>query len=179
VTNHWILALAIGTSRGALAIGRQTEDGAVELHEADVCRIGSGVCPTPAERRLATAAALIRQSSFLERNPGLRVQVRLARPRPEILLGNLVRNLLGPTLEGLTQIELGVRCALNLIRVYGQASHPIGLIDFGCHYTEFAAQLASSKTFHAIIRIGSVHFALGRASDVLCPLLQSALEKVS
>lgn len=140
-----------------MAIGQRTEDGAVELHEPVVCRIGSGVCPATAERRLATAAALIRQSSFLERHPGLPVQVRLARPRPEILLENLVRNLLGPNLESLTQFDLGVQCALNLVRVCEATTAPIGVIDFGCHYTEFAAQLASSKTFHAIIRIGSVH----------------------
>jgi len=34
-----------------MAIGLRTEDGAVELHEANWCRIGSGIGPAPAEMR--------------------------------------------------------------------------------------------------------------------------------
>jgi hypothetical protein len=157
VTDHWILALAIGTTRGAMAIGQRTEDGAVELHEATSCRIGSGIGPAPDEMRFAAVADLIRQSRFLETHSQLRFEVRLAKARPEILLENLVRNLFGSKLEDLIHFDLGVRCLLNLVRVYGQATHATGLIDFGCYYTEFAAELAASKRFDAIIRIGSVH----------------------
>src|ERR1700733_6182440 len=101
--DHWILALAIGTTRGSMAIGQRTEDGSVDLHEAHWCRIGSGIGPAPAEMRLAAAADLIQQSRFLERHPQLRLQVRLTKTRPEIPLENVVLNLLESKLEDLTQ----------------------------------------------------------------------------
>jgi hypothetical protein len=157
MTDHWILALAVGTTRGAIAIGQQTDGGAVELHEAHWCRIGSGIGPAPAEMRLAAATDLIQQSKFLERHPQLRLQVRLAKTRLEIPLENLVLNLLGPKLVDLTHFDLGVRSLLNLVRIYGQVIDPIGLIDFGCYFTEFAAEFDASKRFDAIIRMGSVH----------------------
>lgn len=150
VTDHWILALAIRTTRGAMAIGQRTQDGAIELHEANSRPIGSGIGPAPDDMRFDAVADLIQQSRFLERHPQLRFQVRLAKARPEIPLENLVRNLLGPNLEDLTHFDLGVRCLLNLVRVYGQAMDPVGLIDFGCYYTEFAAEFAPSKRFDAV-----------------------------
>jgi hypothetical protein len=157
VIDHWILALAIGTTRGAMAIGQRSEDGAVELRETNWCRIGSGVGPAPAETRLAAAADLIQQSRFLEKHPKLRLQVRLAKAIPEILSENFVRSLIGPNLKDLTHYDLGVRPLLNLVRICGQATDSVGLIDFGCYYTEFAAQFTSSKRLDAIVRMGNVH----------------------
>jgi hypothetical protein len=157
MTDHCILALAIGTTRGAMAIGQRTHEGAIELHEANWCRIGSGIGPAPAGMRFAAVADLIQQSRFLEKHPQLRFQVRLAKTKPEILLEDLVRNLLGPNLEGLTDFDPGVRSLFNLVRLYGPAMESIGLIDFGCYYTEFAAQFAPNKRSDAIIRIGGVH----------------------
>jgi hypothetical protein len=156
MTGHWILALAIETTRGAMAIGQRTEGGAVELREANWCRIGSGIAPAPAEMRLIAATDLIQQSRFLEKHPLLRLQVRLAKARPEIPLEDLVPNLLGPNLEDLTQCHLEALSLLNLVRVRGQVTHPIGLSHFGCYYTEFAAEFAASKRFDAIIRLGGI-----------------------
>ncbi len=156
-----------------MAIGQRAEDGAVELHEANSCRIGSGIGPAPAEMRFAAAADLIQQSRFLKRHPQLRLQVRLAKARPEILLENLVRNLLGSNLEDLTHFGLGVRCLMNLVRVYGQAMDPVGLIDFGCYYTEFAAHFAPSKRFDAIIRIGGVHITNDISIGLRIPIAQA------
>jgi hypothetical protein len=107
--------------------------------------------------RLTAAADLIQQSRFPEKHPQLRLQVRLAKARPEIPLDNLIRNLLGPNLEDLTHFDLGARCLLNLVRLDCLAMDSSGLIDFGCHYTEFAADFTATKGLDAIIRIGSVH----------------------
>lgn len=155
--DHSILALAIGTTRGAMAIGQRSEEGAVELHEANWCRIGSGVGPAPAETRLAAAGDLIQQSRLLEKHPKLRLQARLVKARPEVLSENLAHSLIGPNLKDLTHFDSGVRPLLNLVRICGQATDPVGLIDFGCYHTEFAAQFTSSKRLDAIVRMGSVH----------------------
>jgi cell division ATPase FtsA len=50
---------------------------------------------------------------------------------------------------------------------------PVGMIDFGCYYTEFAAQLAPSKSFDAIIRIGSVHITNDISIGLRIPIAQA------
>jgi hypothetical protein len=173
VIDHWILALAIGTTRGAMAIGQRSEDGVVELRKANWCRIGSGVGPAPAESRLAAAADLIRESRFLEKDPKLRLQARLVKARPEVFSENLVHRLIGPNLKDLAHFDLGVRPLLNLVRICGQATDPVGLIDFGCYHTEFAARFAAGKRFDAIVRMGSVHITNDVSIGLAIPSAQA------